>query len=225
MRPLSSSSGRPRGPHLQIVSRQSRSSVPVQQCRQHWHRARRRALLANRLARSRRHLLRVVQDDARLEIWAGVRDEPKVQRGQIYNRAHSFDKGQRLGLALANGHEQIMVAFWFRVQIRQAEQVEQAGREVSIVACSRPVDQERTDGWMDFGAVDPLTTYQPNTPLLSSCKCEIWTIIYQSCRGLDRTLQLLGCHGNRLWFFKYYLYSKMKWHSSAIDTINHFVNS
>ena len=63
--------------HLIIKGKSNFFLFHIKGC-QRGDRARRRTLLAHRTARGRRHLLRVMQEHARLEVRAGVRVEPEI---------------------------------------------------------------------------------------------------------------------------------------------------
>jgi len=53
--------------------------------------------LFTRFARGGGHLLRLLQDDAGLEVRARLRVQSEVQGGEVHHRARPHDQGERLG--------------------------------------------------------------------------------------------------------------------------------
>jgi hypothetical protein len=54
-------------------------------------------LFFSRSARSCGHLLRLLQDNVRLEVWASLRVKPEVQGGKIHHWIGSHDQRKRMG--------------------------------------------------------------------------------------------------------------------------------
>lgn len=95
--PLPGTSRQPRRTHLEVIPGQSRARLFVQFSGECWLRPSRRESSINRTACSSRHILRMLQNNIRLEIWARVRVKSKIQGGQIYNRIGAHDQRERMG--------------------------------------------------------------------------------------------------------------------------------
>lgn len=97
---LSGASGQSRWAHLEVIPRLSGSSVFIQFCSKCRMRPSRGESFTDRTTRCSWHLLWMLQNNLRMEIWTRLWIQSKIQRGQIHNRTSPHDQGEWMGLTV-----------------------------------------------------------------------------------------------------------------------------
>lgn len=171
MRSLSGSLGLTRRTYIEIISRESRTCLSLQLGGECGLRRDGGKSPADRSARSRRYLLRMLQNSSGLEVWTCVRVQPKVQGRQVHHWISAHDQGERLGLNCCAGRTQhtSIIRLLFSIRTTTLHILEEI---IKILIHLQTTDEA------SFFAV-PLS--YPN-----------WTLLFESCKGFVWDLWLHG---------------------------------